>query len=122
LVGQAHLDVEALYAALDEQRKAKELSWRELAKEAGVSPSTLTRLGQKKRPDVDSFAALIAWLGIPGDQFLRSAEAKATKKKEPETMAMVSSLLRANKKLSKKTVEALEEIIRAAYENLKDKP
>ncbi len=120
-MGQAHLDVEALYAALDEQRKAKGLSWRELAKEAGISPSTLTRLGQQKRPDVDSFAALIQWLGIPSDQFLRSDASKA-KKKEPETMAMVSTLLRANKKLSKKTVEALEEIIRAAYENLRDKP
>lgn len=120
-MAQAHLDVEALYAALDEQRKARGLSWRELAKEAGVSPSTLTRLGQKKRPDVDSFAALIQWLGISSDRFLRSDHAK-TNKKEPETMALVSSLLRANKRLSKKTVEALEDIIRAAYENLKDKP
>lgn len=118
LVKDAYLDVEALYGALDAQRKARSLSWRELAKEAGVSPSTLTRLGQQKRPDVDSFAALIQWLGVPAEHFLRGGPAK---KKEPEPIAMVSSLLRARKDLSKKSVEAFEDIIRAAYESLKEK-
>src|SRR6267154_410424 len=106
---EAHLDVEALYAALDARRKSKDLSWRDVAKEAGVSPSTLTRMAQGKRPDVDGFAALVAWLGIPADTFLQGSEPSKTKRK-PDPMAMISTYLRANKELDKKSVEALEDI------------
>ncbi len=113
----AHLDVGALYAALDLNRKSKELSWRDLAKEAGVSPSTLTRMAQGKRPDVDGFAALIAWLGVPADQFLRSSSTAKTR--SPSPLAMISTYLRASKELDKKSVEALEDIIQAAWRTLK---
>jgi transcriptional regulator with XRE-family HTH domain len=114
----SQLDTDALFAALDAQRKAKELSWRQVAGEAGVSASTLTRLGQGKRPDVDSFAALIHWLGVPADQFLEGGPKTANK---AETMAMVSACLRASKTLSPKSLNALEGIITAAYESLKDR-
>ena len=39
-----HLDVPALYAALDAARRSKKLSWREVASAAGVSASTLSRM------------------------------------------------------------------------------
>jgi len=55
-VTRPRLDVQALYDALDQQRRSKKLSWRQLAGEAGVSPSTLSRMTQGKRPDVDSLA------------------------------------------------------------------
>lgn len=38
-------------------------SWRWLAREAGVSPSTLTRLRQGKNPDIDTFGRLVVWMG-----------------------------------------------------------
>jgi transcriptional regulator with XRE-family HTH domain len=117
-MAEAHLDIEALYAALDVQRQSKNLSWRQLAKEVGISPSTLTRMAQGKRPDVDSFAGLVRWLGIPADQFLRSVGSSSTKK-TPEPLAMISTYLRASKDLDKKSIEALEDIIRAAYRSLK---
>jgi transcriptional regulator with XRE-family HTH domain len=116
-MSEAHLDVDALYAALDAQRKSKELSWRQLAKEVNISPSTLTRMAQGKRPDVDSFAALVQWIGVPADEFLRTEGGKPGKKAEP--LAMISTYLRANKDLDKKSIEALEDIIRAAYRSLK---
>ncbi len=115
---EAHLDVEALYAALDAQRKSKKLSWRQLAAQVDTSPSTLTRMARGKRPDVDSFAALVEWLGVSADQFLRPAQPSPTKKKA-EPMAMISTYLRASKDLDKKSIEALEDIIRAAYRSLK---
>ena len=96
---EAHLDVEALYAALDAQRKSKKLSWRQLAAQVDTSPSTLTRMARGKRPDVDSFAALVEWLGVSADQFLRPAQPSPTKKKA-EPMAMISTYLRASKDLS----------------------
>lgn len=115
----AQLDVEALYAALDQHRKSKKLSWRKAAEEAGVSPSTVTRIGQGKRPDVDSFAALIRWLGIPPERFLRGDDQK--KRSKPALMAVISTHLRAQKDLSPAGAKALEEIIRAAYNQLKER-
>lgn len=57
------LDVEALYVALDGQRRRARLRWRDVAGEAGVSPSTLTRIGQGNRPDADGLVRLLLWLG-----------------------------------------------------------
>jgi hypothetical protein len=57
------LDVEALYVALDAQRRRARLRWRDIAVEAGVSPSTLTRIGQGFRPDADGLVRLLVWLG-----------------------------------------------------------
>lgn len=57
------LDVEALYVALDAQRRRARLRWRDIAREAGVSPSTLTRIGQGNRPDADGLVRLLVWLG-----------------------------------------------------------
>ena len=120
---EPRLDVTALYAALDQARRSKNMSWRAVAGEAGVSPSTLTRLGQMKRPDVDSFGALIQWVGIDAENFLREPPGKANPAEEDsEPIAMVSSYLRARKELSEKSAAALEDIIRAAYNSLKEEP
>jgi transcriptional regulator with XRE-family HTH domain len=117
-MAQAYLDVAALYAALNEQKKARRLSsWRQVAKETGVSPSTLTRLAQGKRPDVDSLAALLHWLHMPAEAFMRGPEAGSSQ--QPEPMAAISALLRARKDLAPESAAALEDIIRAAYERLK---
>lgn len=118
---EPRLDVRALYAALDHARRSQDMSWRAVAGEAGVSPSTLTRLGQRKRPDVDSFGALVQWLGIDADKFLREPRGRSRKTEDQsEPIAFVSSYLRARKELSPKSAEALEDILRAAYNSLKD--
>src|SRR5882672_11423146 len=113
----AQLDVEALYAALDQQRKSRDLSWRKVADETGVSASTLTRIGQGKRPDVDSFAALVHWLGVPSERFLKIEGRK--KRNDPDLMTVISTHLRAQKDLSPAGAKALEDIIRAAYSQLR---
>lgn len=59
------LDVEELYVALDRARRRAGLRWRDIARESGVSASTLTRIGQGKRPDVDGLFRLMVWLGTP---------------------------------------------------------
>lgn len=119
---EARLDVRALHAALDHTRRSKDMSWRAVAGEAGVSPSTLTRLGQLKRPDVDSFGALVQWLGIDAQSFLREPSGRSRKsEQDSEPIAFISSYLRARKELSPSSAEALEDILRAAYNSLKEK-
>ena len=108
------VDVEALYAALDNKRKTRGTSWREVARELDVSPSTFSRMAQGRRPDVDTFATLLRWLGMPAESFMRGTTATATE----EPVAMVSSYLRAARNVTPEDAEALEDIFRAAYNRL----
>lgn len=60
----ARLDVEALYVALDKRRRAAHLRWRDVALEAGVSPSTFSRMGLTgAAPNADGLARMLVWLG-----------------------------------------------------------
>jgi transcriptional regulator with XRE-family HTH domain len=111
------VDVEALYAALDSKRKAQETSWRELARDLEISPSTFSRMAQGRRPDVDTFATLLRWLGMPAESFMRSTR-KERGTAEEEPVAMVSSYLRSARNIEAEDAEALEEIFRAAYKRL----
>lgn len=56
-------DPDALYVALDRRRRHERLLWRDIADQAGVSPSTLTRLGHGASPDARGLVRLMAWLG-----------------------------------------------------------
>ena len=56
-------DSEALALALDEQRQQRGLTWRQVAREAGVSPSLMTRLACGDQPTVRSLVAVLGWLG-----------------------------------------------------------
>jgi transcriptional regulator with XRE-family HTH domain len=112
------VDVDALYAALDAKRQKEALSWRELAGNLRISPSTLTRMAQGRRPDVDAFATLLRWLGMSADAFMRSS---TRKKEEVNAVAMISSYLRADRNIDAKDAEALEDILKAAYRHMKKK-
>jgi transcriptional regulator with XRE-family HTH domain len=111
------VDVEALYAALDSKRKANETSWREVARELEISPSTFSRMAQGRRPDVDTFATLLRWLGMPAESFIRSTRTESGVA-EQEPVAMVSAYLRSARNIEPEDAEALEEIFRAAYKRL----
>ena len=109
------INIEALYAALDQKRRRERLSWRELAQQFEISPSTFTRMAQGRRPDVDTFAILLSWLSMPIDRFMSSPEEQAD---EPDPLAMISTYLRASKNMRPEDAEALEEIIQVAYRRL----
>lgn len=112
------VDVEALYAALDTRRRAKETSWREIATEIGVSASTLTRMAQGASPDVEGFGKMIRWLGTSADEFI--AGSRKSMKKPEDLLVVVSRHLRASKELDPQSAKALENIIEAAYKQVKD--
>lgn len=107
------IDVDGLYAALDAERAARNTSWRQLAKEIGVSPSLLSRLGNRLRPDADGFATLVRWLNVPAEQFMVDAEPSAPRQ-EPDLVTQLAPLLRARQDLDKRDVAYLEDVIRAA--------
>jgi transcriptional regulator with XRE-family HTH domain len=114
-MAESRLDMGALMAALDAQRKSLDISWRELARQADVSPSSLTRMQQGKNPDVNTFAALLQWLGLPAERFMLT-EARDHKQNAPtHALAVASTLLRGKKRMSPKATKALDELVRAAY-------
>lgn len=109
-------DASGFYEALDATRQSRRMTWKDVAAAAGVSASTLTRMAQGKRPDVDSLAALTAWSGLQADAFIRS---ETTARPEAEPLAMISTLLRGDRQLTPEAATALEAVIKAAYERLR---
>lgn len=106
---------ETFYAALESHRLARRLTWKKVAEQSGVSASTLTRIAQGRRPDVDSMAALCNWSGLSADTFVERED----KETRAEPLAQISAYLRADPNLSKEGVLALEALIRTAYGNLR---
>lgn len=109
-------DGEAFISALDSQRVSRKLTWKKVATEAGVSASTLTRLSQGKRPDVDSLAALCAWAGLKSDDFMKKGSGKPA---HTLPLTQITACLRADPNLSPEGAKALETLIRSAYEQFR---
>jgi transcriptional regulator with XRE-family HTH domain len=114
-VDEKGFDGDAFYRALGATVAARSLTWKQVAAETGVSASTLTRMAQGRRPDAASLAALSAWAGLNPSDFVQ-APYKATR---PEALAQISTLLRADPNLDADGAEAIEAIVRAAYERLR---
>lgn len=115
-MSKSQFDGDAFYAALDGQRQSKKLTWKKVAEQSGVSASTLTRMAQGKRPDVDSMAALLGWSGLDANGFVRTGSAKVV---EADSLAKLTVYLRADPNLSTEAAIALESLLKAAYERLR---
>ena len=109
-------DSDGFYSALDAARQARGLNWKQVAAGSGVSASTLTRMAQGARPDVDSLAALAAWSGLDADDYIRSDD---TERPASEPLAMISTYLRSDRNLTPEAATALDELIKATYERLR---
>lgn len=112
---RGRFDNEGFYRALDGVRQARDLNWKQVAEGSGVSASSLTRMAQGKRPDVDGLAALVAWSGLQADDYVRSE----VERPEPEPLAMISTYLRSDKNLSTEAATAIDELVKATYERLR---
>jgi transcriptional regulator with XRE-family HTH domain len=64
-------DAAALHRALDAQRLARGLTWKQVAAETGVSSATLGRMRQGGRLEVDGVLAMVRWLGRTVESFTR---------------------------------------------------
>ena len=72
----ATFDHAAFVEALDDARRDRGMSWRQVASEAEVHPSTLQRIVAGSIPDLPRYAALIDWLSLPSDRFIRRSRAR----------------------------------------------
>ncbi len=109
-------DAEGFYAALDAIRRDRDFSWKKVAEKSRVSASTLTRMGQGKRPDVDSLAALASWSGLDVSQFYRDSSKPQTQK---DTLAEITTLLRADRQIEGGDAKTMELMIKTLYEDMR---
>ena len=64
-------DRERFVLVLDYLRTGKDLTWRQVCRQAGVTPSTVTRMKQGRGPDVDGLVLLAAWANVDLRVFLK---------------------------------------------------
>lgn len=108
-------DGDAFFRALEATVARRLKNWKQVSLETGVSASTLARMAQGRRPDAASLAALSAWAGLNPSDFVEAPYRLA----QPEPMAQISALLRSDPSLDSASAEAVEVIVRAAYDRLR---
>ena len=108
-----NFDFKAFYKALSATVGARDVNWKTVSEETGVSQSTLSRMSKGRQPDAASLTALSAWSGLNPVDFT------AAPKNSAEPVAMVSRLLRSDPNLDEDGADALEAIITTAYERFK---
>ncbi len=113
-MAEDRFDTEAFYAALNAARLSRQKTWKDVADEAGVNASTLSRMGQGGNPDVEGLAALLKWSNLKAEAFIRGA---TNKRSEP--IAEITALLRADPHLTKQNAKLIEDIVVGTYKQLR---
>jgi transcriptional regulator with XRE-family HTH domain len=113
-MSEDRFDVDAFYSALNAARLSRQKTWKDVAEEAGINASTLSRIGQGAKPDVNGLAALLVWSNLKAEAFIRNPS-----KKKSEPIAEITALLRADPQLSKQNAKLIEDIVISTYNKLR---
>lgn len=116
-MSKSEFDNMGFYQALDSERTNRELNWKEVSERSGVSASTLTRLAQGRRPDVDSLAALVNWAGLSADDYLTLPGVIPS---TSGSLSKITSFLRNDPNLNENGRDAMINMVTAAYMGLKN--
>ena len=92
---------------------------REVAREIGTSPATLSRIEAGKMPDLTTFGKLCRWLEIDPSELLGIPKPEASLRSEP---VVAVAHLRAKREISPDTARALANLIIRAQNMLADLP
>lgn len=94
------------------QHRGKQ-SLRQAAADAGVSFSTLSRVEAGAQPDLASFTAICAWIGIPPSRFFTPV----TQRRETPLEEAISHL-KADPRLKPDAASSIASVIRQMYDAL----
>lgn len=106
---------ESFFGAVDSCRRRRQLTWREVAAQAQVSASTLSRMGRGARPDVETFACLCLWAELDANTFLLGPK-RGSKQSRP--LEAISAQLRGDPNLTPDAAGAIEDILAVSYRRL----
>jgi transcriptional regulator with XRE-family HTH domain len=107
------IDIDALAALLQAQRKAAGLSLRDLAAETGVPYATLSRVESGKVPDLSTFRSIVDWLGIDPSRFFPTARVR-----QESTPEQVTHFLRSDTTLTDQARDQLASVFSTMYATL----
>lgn len=105
-------DFRRFHEALDAVREQRVLTWRQVARETGLSPSSLTRFSHGSRPDVETVATLCAWAGLNLGEFAGRPQAS-------DHLTMATAYLKSDPALTEDAAAALEQLLRVTYSRLR---
>ncbi|HEY2416159.1 MAG TPA: hypothetical protein VGI40_28210 [Pirellulaceae bacterium] len=91
------------------------MTWKQVSKESDVGASTLTRMAQGRRPDVDSLAALLKWSDLSADDFI--VDSDDSEQSAPSPLANIAAQFRRDKKLPPEGKKAIEATLKAMYQH-----
>jgi transcriptional regulator with XRE-family HTH domain len=116
---RAKFDLERFLATLDAQRQAKGFTWKQVAAESGVSASSISRMSQGKRPDVETLASLSLWAGINANEYFKApTPTPMWSQQTVEPLSLISSIIRSDQRLSAEAADALDNIVQVTYRQL----
>jgi transcriptional regulator with XRE-family HTH domain len=87
------------------------MTWRQVAREANVSASSLTRMAKGSRPDIDTVASLASWARLDAATFF-------PRRAEESPLSMVAAYIHRDPSLTPAAASALEQVVRATYSQL----
>src|SRR5215469_103714 len=90
------------------------MTWRQVASEADVSASSLTRMAQGSRPDIDTVASLADWASLDATAFVPQQR----QLKRENSLTTVTAYLHSDPSLTPAAASALEQLLRATYSQL----
>lgn len=114
-MSKSEFRMEAFFQALDREREARNLNWKQVSQQSGVSASTLTRMAQGRRPDVDSMSSLMNWSGLSADGFIGGTR---TMTSFTEPLNQITNVLHSDNSLSPDGRDTMIDMITAAYMRL----
>lgn len=107
-------DTEAFFSALNAIRVRQSLTWKEVASRARVNPSTLSRIGQGKKPDLNGLSALLIWSGLKAEMFMPQ-----TGPRDADPIAKIATIIRTDRALSSNNAKLMEDLVTNAYRSLR---
>ncbi len=120
MANKSLININELGRAMQRRRQQQGVSLRDLARETGISASTLSRIENGAgKPDADNIARLARWLEVPLERVMTVRD-----QADPEpviyfphesTPEIVEAHLRADRNLTPETAKALSELFRVAY-------
>lgn len=110
---KASFDIARFYSVLDGARRARGLSWKQVAEAAQIHASTLSRMAGGRRPDADSLALLAAWSGLNPAEFVQGATVHSA-----DPLAQLSAFVHSDPNLSPEAATVMDELIKSTYVRL----
>ena len=110
---RVQFDFLGFYKALSATVAARNTNWKAVSEQTGISQTTLSRMSKGRQPNAESLTALSVWSGLNPADFM------AGRRFDREPIAMVTKLLRDDPNLDSAGADALEAIIKTAYERFR---